>query len=157
MTEFDGETGAQIAPDMINRPPHYIGKRYEVIDIIEAYGNQFRLGNALKYVLRHKEKGGQEDLRKALWYLEREQGKDAPGSFGTFNLKWWKDNARFIAGDFGLDESIQLNNCVAMIGDACRNAAAGNRSEWAADVGEAISWLREYLGDVPQGTTPDRT
>lgn len=155
MTEFDGETGVEIMPDMINRPPHYIGKRYEVIDIIEAYGNQFRLGNALKYVLRHKEKGGQEDLRKALWYLEREQSKAMGRAFGTFDVTWWKKNARFIAEDFGLDESVHLNNCVAMIGDACLHAQAGQRPEWEAAVGQAISWLKEYLGMCPEGTTPE--
>ncbi|UYA63275.1 DUF3310 domain-containing protein [Neisseria gonorrhoeae] len=37
----------------------------------------FNLGNAFKYIWRHKEKGGREDLEKALRYLERQRA-DAP-------------------------------------------------------------------------------
>ena len=32
----------------------------------------YRLGNVLKYLWRHREKGGVESLRKAQWYLQRE-------------------------------------------------------------------------------------
>ena len=43
----------------------------EVIDITELFG--FNLGNALKYILRHNHKSAPvEDLRKAIFYLERE-------------------------------------------------------------------------------------
>lgn len=58
--------------DNINHPKHYNShpSGIEAIQITE-YMN-FCLGNAIKYILRHEHKGGTEDLRKAIWYLERE-------------------------------------------------------------------------------------
>jgi hypothetical protein len=35
----------------------------------------FCLGNAMKYIWRADLKNGTEDLRKAIWYLEREIAK----------------------------------------------------------------------------------
>ena len=62
--------------DMVNRPPHYQGK-VEVIDAIEsALGEEgfkaYCRGNALKYISRAGKKGdAEEDIRKAIWHLER--------------------------------------------------------------------------------------
>ena len=43
-----------------------------VIDVIEAFDLDFRLGNAVKYILRARKKGQFEvDLEKAAWYLRR--------------------------------------------------------------------------------------
>ena len=59
--------------DPINHPSHYQGKKFEVIDIIEDFDLNFTLGNAIKYILRSGKKNGHlEDLKKAMWYLERE-------------------------------------------------------------------------------------
>jgi hypothetical protein len=45
---------------------------YEAINVIEAWGADFNIGNALKYIARHQHKGApQQDLQKAIWYLER--------------------------------------------------------------------------------------
>ena len=61
--------------DMIN-PNHYKGDRqFEPIEVIEDWGLNYRLGNALKYIARNGRKPGEdarEGLRKAIWYLERE-------------------------------------------------------------------------------------
>jgi hypothetical protein len=63
----------QNAFDEINRPEHYIKNGIEVIDIIEGFKLNYRLGNVTKYVLRHQEKGNPlKDLKKARWYLNRE-------------------------------------------------------------------------------------
>ena len=60
-------------PDMINHPPHYKRGGMEVIDVIEAFRLNFRLGNVVKYILRSDAKGNLlEDLKKAEWYLRRE-------------------------------------------------------------------------------------
>lgn len=60
-------------PDMVNEPPHYKGGKFECIDVIEDFGLGFHLGNAVKYILRAGKKGDRvEDIRKAIWYLERE-------------------------------------------------------------------------------------
>lgn len=60
-------------PDMVNHPKHYNVDGYEVIDIIDAFGLNFNMGNALKYLLRSDRKGNKEqDINKAIWYLQRE-------------------------------------------------------------------------------------
>jgi len=59
--------------EKVNHPGHYQGSKYEVIDIIEDFKLNFGLGNAIKYILRCDKKGKRnEDLRKAIWYLQRE-------------------------------------------------------------------------------------
>ncbi len=62
--------------DMVNHPPHYTQGKYEVIDIIEDWELNFRVGTALRYIGRAKHKGKYlEDLQKAVWYLQREIAK----------------------------------------------------------------------------------
>lgn len=55
---------------------HYCMNGFEAIDVIEAYGLNFALGNAVKYILRCGHKGGMTDaiadLEKARAYLTRE-------------------------------------------------------------------------------------
>lgn len=55
--------------DKIN-PPYY-RKNIEVSDFIDEYDLNYFEGNVIKYVVRHKQKNGLEDLQKAKWYLER--------------------------------------------------------------------------------------
>lgn len=62
----------------VDHPAHYGGEGnpYEAIKVIEALdlGPGFCLGNALKYIMRAGKKDPAtevEDLRKAIWYLER--------------------------------------------------------------------------------------
>tara|TARA_R100000734_G_C3294019_1_gene85438 strand:+ start:569 stop:763 length:195 start_codon:yes stop_codon:yes gene_type:complete len=55
--------------DKIN--PKYYRKNIEVADFIEEYNLNYFEGNVIKYVVRHKDKNGLEDLQKAKWYLER--------------------------------------------------------------------------------------
>jgi hypothetical protein len=57
--------------DNVNHPSHYNAGSLEVIDAIEGLKLGFHAGNVVKYVARYKHKNGIEDLRKALWYLER--------------------------------------------------------------------------------------
>ena len=60
--------------EAIDHPDHYNQGKFEVIDVIEDWGLDFCLGNAIKYIGRagkkHKDKEI-EDLKKALWYIER--------------------------------------------------------------------------------------
>lgn len=54
-------------------PSYYACNGIQAIDVIEAYGLGFNLGNVVKYVLRAGKKGvATEDLSKAMWYLSRE-------------------------------------------------------------------------------------
>ena len=66
--------------ETINHPDHYTPGVYEVINVIEAWGLDFHLGNAIKYIARAGKKDPskkEEDLRKAVWYIERYiQNKD---------------------------------------------------------------------------------
>lgn len=61
--------------DSVNHPDHYTAhpSGIECIQVAEHMG--FCLGNAVKYIWRADLKGGVEDLRKAVWYLEREIAK----------------------------------------------------------------------------------
>lgn len=61
-------TGDDRRQDPTN-PAHYKGD--DVAKLIEKFGLDFNLGNALKYIARHEAKGGTEDLLKAGWYLNR--------------------------------------------------------------------------------------
>jgi len=69
--------GAVIAPktnDEINHPAHYTAGGIEVIDFLEAWDLPFHLANAIKYICRagRKDKNKtSEDLRKAIWYINR--------------------------------------------------------------------------------------
>ena len=60
-------------PDPSNRP-YYDAEGFSAIDVILAYARQnFLRGTALKYLLRAGKKGDAvNDLRKAIWYIERE-------------------------------------------------------------------------------------
>lgn len=61
--------------DVVNHPSHYTDGKIEVIDFIEDKGLNFHRGNAVKYIARAGKKDVSkevEDLKKAVWYLNRE-------------------------------------------------------------------------------------
>lgn len=64
----------------IDHPDYYRkDSGHEAIDVIEAWGLGFNLGNALKYISRAGLKGDAvEDLEKARWYLDREIQRRTP-------------------------------------------------------------------------------
>ena len=62
--------------DPVNHPAHYNAGSVECVDAIQAAltPDEFRgfcKGNALKYIWRERNKGGVEDLKKGVWYLNR--------------------------------------------------------------------------------------
>ena len=62
--------------DNVNHPSHYETGKYECTDVmIETQGieetKNFCVCNAFKYIYRHNMKNGEEDLRKAKWYLDK--------------------------------------------------------------------------------------
>jgi len=62
--------------DNVNHPSHYETGKFECIDVMcEALGadavKDFCLCNAFKYIYRHKRKNGDEDIKKAQWYLNK--------------------------------------------------------------------------------------
>ena len=60
-------------PEAVHHPAHYQSCGLETIQVIDAFGLGFCLGNVVKYVLRSDLKGAPiEDLEKAAWYLNHE-------------------------------------------------------------------------------------
>jgi hypothetical protein len=62
--------------EQVNHPQHYGGEGnpYEAIKVIEAWGLDFPLGNAVKYISRAGKKDKEttvQDLEKAIWYIRR--------------------------------------------------------------------------------------
>ena len=63
--------------DNVNHPSHYTQGGIECIDAIKAATvgltgiEAVCTGNAVKYMWRWKFKNGVEDIRKAMWYLEK--------------------------------------------------------------------------------------
>lgn len=71
--------------DPVSHPSHYTDGRIEVIDFIEDKGLGFHLGNAVKYISRAGKKDPTkeiEDLRKAMWYIQREIDRQTKGGAG---------------------------------------------------------------------------
>ena len=73
--------------DNVNNPQHYKAKRvqlvldFEPITILKDL--PFCKGNAIKYVLRYKNKNGLEDLKKAEYYIKADQEIAKPGYIET--------------------------------------------------------------------------
>lgn len=80
MTEIS-EENQMSEVDMVNSPPHYQSESgIECIDAIRAAltPEEFRgycKGNAIKYVWRERNKGQDESMEKAVWYLNKELSK----------------------------------------------------------------------------------
>lgn len=76
ITPPQGEEQGEMKHDNVNHPSHYTFGGIECIDAIEAaLGTDgfigYCEGNVLKYLWRHRDKNGVEDLKKAMWYLDR--------------------------------------------------------------------------------------
>lgn len=62
--------------DVVSKPKHYASTSIECIDAMrETQGDEavkaFCVCNAFKYLWRHNRKNGDEDIRKASWYLNK--------------------------------------------------------------------------------------
>jgi len=59
--------------DMVNKPPHYTSKKWEVIDILqEFFYDDPLLWQCGKYLLRCLFKGNViQDLKKMIWYANK--------------------------------------------------------------------------------------
>ena len=62
---------------MVSHPSHYMSDSgLETIDVIEAFTKDldgieaYDTGNVIKYICRWKNKGGVQDLEKAMWYIQ---------------------------------------------------------------------------------------
>ncbi len=62
--------------DVVSKPKHYASTSIECIDAMrETQGDEavkaFCVCNAFKYLWRHNRKNGDEDIKKASWYLNK--------------------------------------------------------------------------------------
>lgn len=80
--------------DAVNHPAHYADSKIEVIDYIEDKNLGFCLGNAIKYISRagKKKDNGRdaidkeiEDLKKAIWYINRRIYELNKSKLGVFD------------------------------------------------------------------------
>lgn len=60
----------------VNHPDRYAGGKFECIDVmLDVFGadavKHFCILNAFKYLWRSEKKNGVEDIRKAVWYLNK--------------------------------------------------------------------------------------
>ena len=60
----------------INHPSRYAGGKFECIEVMaDVFGKEavkdFCLLNAFKYIWRQEKKGGVQDTKKAVWYLNK--------------------------------------------------------------------------------------
>ena len=85
-------TQQEVKHDPINNPSHYTDGGYETIDFIEKMQLGYHLGNAVKYISRAGKKTADpiEDLKKAMWYLERLMKIDEKE--GTLKPYWILDD-----------------------------------------------------------------
>lgn len=65
-----------LEPDNVNHPSHYETGKFECIDVMtETQGRdavyEFCVCNAFKYLYRHRRKNNAEDIKKAIWYLNK--------------------------------------------------------------------------------------
>lgn len=69
-------TSTTTTREAVNHPPHYGGgdNPYEHIKVCRAWGLNYELGNATKYICRAGKKSENpiEDLKKAAWYIKAE-------------------------------------------------------------------------------------
>ena len=75
LTELS-QTAEDMKSDTVNHPTHYTtGCGFECIEMMEmVFGKEavidYCVVNAFKYIWRHKQKNGTEDIAKAEWYLK---------------------------------------------------------------------------------------
>ena len=123
--------------DNIN-PKHYKNRDHECIEFT-SYLN-FNLGNAFKCIWRHKEKGGSEELEKAVWYLER-QRDDAP-EFIELKVKKYGDMYdKLCLVDFDMDTHAALGAVLYAAADCTED-----------NISWAIACVKDLLKKMPSET-----
>jgi hypothetical protein len=94
--------------DPVNHPTHYANScSLECIDLMELIFGRldnafpgFLLGNAFKYIWRHKKNGGLEDLEKAEWYLEKFDELDLCDEDFAYICEWLKNKIERARRDY---------------------------------------------------------
>ena len=144
-----------IMAERVNHPPHYNAGGIECIDALEAATSglqgieAFCTANAIKYLWRWKLKNGEEDLQKAVWYINRliqRAGADSTAGKELFNMKenkhGFEPKQEFTMGGIAWTVIQTGADWVKCIASDCVEERAfdeGNKNDFAA------SSLRAYL------------
>jgi len=133
--------------DPVNSPDHYRGATWECIEIIDAYNLDYYRGNALKYIARHKAKGGAEDIAKAMWYLRHAVRRTDLMIAMAYNMPNDHDLADqmthdAVATNFDIENGLLIAAIDAILESA---VAAVSRQEVEAHLTGALSNLRSWL------------
>lgn len=144
-----------IMAERVNHPPHYNAGGIECIDALEGATSglqgieAFCTANAIKYLWRWKLKNGEEDLQKAVWYINRliqRAGADSDAGKELFNMKenkhGFEPKQEFTMGGIAWTVIQTGADWVKCIASDCVEERAfdeGNKNDFAA------SSLRAYL------------
>ena len=144
-----------IMAERVNHPPHYNAGGIECIDALEAATSglqgieAFCTANAIKYLWRWKLKNGEEDLQKAVWYINsliQRAGADSAAGKELFNMKenkhGFEPKQEFTMGGIAWTVIQTGADWVKCIASDCVEERAfdeGNKNDFAA------SSLRAYL------------
>ena len=144
-----------IMAERVNHPPHYNAGGIECIDALEAATSglqgieAFCTANAIKYLWRWKLKNGEEDLQKAVWYINRliqRAGADSAAGKELFDMKenkhGFEPKQEFTMGGIAWTVIQTGADWVKCIASDCVEERAfdeGNKNDFAA------SSLRAYL------------
>ena len=144
-----------IMAERVNHPPHYNAGGIECIDALEAATSglqgieAFCTANAIKYLWRWKLKNGEEDLQKAVWYINRliqRAGADSAAGKELFNMKenkhGFEPKQEFTMGGIAWTVIQTGADWVKCIASDCVEERAfdeGNKNDFAA------SSIRAYL------------
>lgn len=123
--------------DNIN-PSHYRQHAHECIEF--TMHMNFNLGNAFKYIWRHKEKNGREDLEKAIWYLERQRA-DAPKFKKLKDKKYCEMRDKLCLIDFDMDTHFALSAVLTAATDFTED-----------NISQAIACVEDLLKKMPSET-----
>ena len=137
--------------DMIN-PDHYKGDRkYEPIAVIEDWGLNYRLGNAVKYLSRNGRKPGEdprEGLRKAIWYIEREiAALDSPSPYALPADDQYDDVLRPSGAVRVYELAHELGASNREVLEACDSLGINVKAHSSSLCAAAASKLRGFLRD----------
>nr|DAR14414.1 MAG TPA: nucelotide kinase [Caudoviricetes sp.] len=124
--------------DNINNPKHYRQHAHECIEF--TMHMNFNLGNAFKYIWRHKEKNGREDLEKAIWYLER-QRDDAPKFKKLKGKKYCEMRDKLCLIDFDIDNHAALGAVLYVVADCTED-----------NISWALACVKDLLKKMPSGS-----
>lgn len=124
----------------VNHPTHY-NKHPSGIECIEiAQYFDFCLGAAFKYIWRYKQKGSpEEDLNKALWYIEKYQEKN------NLCLTWNPEIRNLVMGKIKKVIEFEPSNLSKKAFELIFNISRNTSKLWFNELFEIIDLMLEEV------------